>query len=114
MREQKRFSFERLEVYQVARQVLASVLRDRARFRGMPGELAPQLERALVSVVLNIAEGAGRFTHADQRRHYQIACGSATEAAACLDIAGLHGRSVEPLRADLQRVVAMLLALVRR
>src|SRR5438093_867179 len=86
-----RFIFEKLEAYQVAREALAVGLQHRECWRGLPGEVGPQLERAMVSVVLNIAEGAGRWSAADQRRHYQIACGSATEAGACLDVAGLLG-----------------------
>jgi four helix bundle protein len=79
--------------------------------------MGPQLERALVSVVLNIAEGAGRWTNGDQRRHYQIACGSATEAAACVEIAAMFGAPnevCEQIDGLLFRVTQMLGALIRR
>src|SRR5215470_19794090 len=50
--------------------------------------LRDQLDRASVSIVLNIAEGAGRFSPADKARFYGIARGSATECAAIVDLLG--------------------------
>ena len=110
-------SFRKLQVHQVAKQALQVALAHRAHWRGLPGEMGPQLERALVSVTLNIAEGAGRWSAADQRRHYQIACGSATEAAACVEIAAMYGAPTalcEELDSLLGRVVQMLGAMIRR
>lgn len=43
-----------------------------------------QLERASLSVVLNIAEAGGRRSRRDKARYYAIARGSATETAALL------------------------------
>lgn len=45
-----------------------------------------QLERASLSVVLNIAEAGGRRSRRDKARFYAIARGSATEVAALLDV----------------------------
>ena len=113
-----KFSFERLEAYQVAREALALGVQHRACWSGLPGEIGPQIERALVSAVLNIAEGAGRWTPADQRRHYQIACGSITEVAAGLDIAALYGNVPaevkEAFGSRLVRVSQMLRAMIRK
>ena len=109
-------AFQRLDVYRVAKEALAIVVERKAQFRGLGGELGPQMQRAMVGVLLNIAEGAGRWSAADQRRHYQIACGSATEVAACLDVAELHGVDeavVDAVRSRVHRVVPMLLALIR-
>ena len=80
--EHTQFTFENLKVFQIAREALRIVIEHRERLKGLPGEMRNQLERALVSVVANIAEGAGRDSRADQRRHYAIARGSAQEAAA--------------------------------
>ncbi len=110
-------SFRKLEVYRVAKQALEVALNHRGNWRGLPGEMGPQMERALVSVVLNIAEGAGRWSAADQRRHYQIACGSATEAAACVEIACMYGAPsvvCEQIDGLLHRVTQMLGAMIRR
>lgn len=49
-----------------------------------------QLERASLSVVLNIAEAGGRRSRRDKARYYAIARGSATEVAALLDVLTLR------------------------
>lgn len=49
-----------------------------------------QLERASLSVVLNIAEAGGRHSRRDKARFYAIARGSATEVAALLDVLALR------------------------
>ena len=49
-------------------------------------ELGTQLRRAIFSVSLNIAEGAGKSGVCDKKRFYEIAKGSAMESAAVLDI----------------------------
>jgi four helix bundle protein len=82
------------------------------------GALRDQLDRASVSIALNIAEGAGRRTDRDKARVFAIARGSATECAAVLDLLlarGLltssdhgHGRGL------LVRVVQMLTRLTMR
>ena len=50
------------------------------------GNLKEQLDRAASSVVLNLAEGRGRGTKADQKRFFQIAMGSVRECQAILDL----------------------------
>ena len=52
--------------------------------------LQDQLERASLSVVCNIAEGAGRRSRKDKRRIYAMARGSATETAAIVDVLRLR------------------------
>ena len=56
----------------------------------LPGYLSDQLKRASSSIVLNIAEGAGRESFADQRRFYRIAMGSLRECQAIITIANLE------------------------
>jgi four helix bundle protein len=56
---------------------------------GLPrgrSHLADQFTRASLSIVLNLAEGAGKHSKLDQRRYYVTARGSATESAALLDV----------------------------
>lgn len=48
--------------------------------------LRDQLERASLSVVLNLAEAGGRWSRRDKARFYGYARGSATEVAALLDV----------------------------
>jgi len=52
--------------------------------------LADQLERASLSVVLCIAESAGRRSRKDKRRFIAMARGSATETAAAIDVLRLR------------------------
>jgi len=78
---------ERLEVYQLALEFQSLVIA--ARFRGQPA-LRDQLERASMSIILNIAEGAGRRLPRDKARFYGIARGSAMECAAAFDIVRLR------------------------
>ncbi|TKD00274.1 four helix bundle protein [Polyangium fumosum] len=49
-------------------------------------DLARQLRRAMHSVALNVAEGAGN-TAGHKRQRYQTALGSAREVLACIQVA---------------------------
>ena len=77
---------EKLDVYHLsldfvvfANEVIEALPRGRSR-------LADQFTRASMSIVLNLAEGAGKHSKPDKRRFYVTARGSATESAALLDI----------------------------
>ena len=79
-------------------------------------ELSDQLDRASISVPLNVAEGAGRSTPRERARHYTIARGSAVECLACLDLLELEASSPSTLeaRATVLRLLNVLTALIRR
>ncbi len=104
-----------LDVYRVSLefQDLVSAILGSAR-----GELRSQLDRAALSITLNIAEGSGRRHGADRRRFYSIARGSTLECVALLDV--LAGRAQLSLgnlrrgRSLLARITAMLTKLGRR
>jgi len=110
------FDHERFDVYRLALEFQALVPSLFPR-RGLSA-LRDQLDRASSSILLNIAEGAGRFARADKAQFYLIARGSAMESAAVLDVLlsrGLitaavhrHGRGL------LLRVTQMLTKLVQR
>jgi four helix bundle protein len=72
-------------------------------------DLADQLRRAASSVVLNLAEGAGRRGQ-DRMQHYRIAQGSALEVKAALEVARTWGflEQSEDVDAWLDRLLAML------
>ena len=53
----------------------------------LPAHLKKQLLRAASSTVLNLAEGRGRGSNADQKRFFQIALGSNRECQAILELA---------------------------
>lgn len=48
--------------------------------------LKDQLTRASISIILNLAEGYGRFHKADKRNFYVTSRASLNECVACLDI----------------------------
>ena len=50
------------------------------------GYLSDQLERAALSVPLNVAEGAGEYAVDEKVRFYRMAKRSATECAGILDV----------------------------
>ena len=91
-----------------------SVIRKLPRGRG---QFSDQLGRAALSVVLNIAEGAGKVSGADKRRYDVTARGSATESAALLDalsrLALLEESKLAEGKQMLVRVVSMLVKLAR-
>jgi len=76
-----------------------------------------QLERASISVPLNIAEGNGKFTSRDKCRYFDIARGSALESAACLDVMASKGiiedSIAETGKVHLHSIVSMLFGLIR-
>jgi len=77
---------EKLDVYHLALDFLVfanTIIEALPRGRS---HLADQLTRASTSIVLNIAEGAGKHSKPDKRRYYLTARGSATESAALLDV----------------------------
>jgi four helix bundle protein len=80
MTEKEMRGFEDLECYQLA----MKVFREGYRVAGLlpPEEkynLADQLRRAATSIVLNMAEGYGRYHYLDSLRFYYIARGSIME-----------------------------------
>ncbi len=101
---------ERLDVYHAALEFLPVAL------SLVPSQgqryLLDQLERAGQSIILNIAEGAGRHARADKRRFYETAKGSATECASILDILRARGlgslESHAKARALIVRITHML------
>jgi four helix bundle protein len=79
--------------------------------RKLGGSFRDQLERASLSIVLNLAEGVGRTQPADKARYYAMSRGSASECAALVDVLRARGLAEEALcseaRSLLVRVVQM-------
>jgi four helix bundle protein len=110
-------SHERLDVYQKATEFLAlSAQLIDAMPKGHK-TLVDQLRRASLSVVLNIAEGAGKPSRAEGRHHFAIARGSALECGAAFDVMRLLALGdkvrIEKGKDLLVSVVAMLSRLCR-
>jgi len=79
------FDFEKLEVYKKARDFLGGIRATILKNSQLDNTTKNQLTRASMSILLNIAEGAGRFTKPDKRNFYVIARGSVFECVAILD-----------------------------
>lgn len=105
---------ERLQVYKIALELhaLCATLVPPAQ-----RVLHDQMERASLSTVLLLAEGAGRRSRKDKRRFYAMARGSACECAAAVDV--LRHRRLAPeaacasARSLAVRVIQMLTKLDR-
>src|SRR5688572_28723647 len=109
-------SFEKLDCFQVAVALRATVTADIGK-RGTK-DLRDQFARASSSVILNLAEGAGRWEAPDKRRFYIIARGSAFEAAAALTLLrqekALSAQQYANAKQLVVRVMAMLTRLAQR
>ncbi len=112
------FDHEKLDVYQLAIEFVAKANDIIERLPRGRGYLADQLQRAALSIVLNIAEGAGKFSPADKAVFfYTRARGFATESAAVLDVCRklnlLATTSTDVNKALLERIVQMLTKLIK-
>jgi four helix bundle protein len=111
------FDHERLDVYRLAIEFISSAENVASRLPRGRGYLADQLRRASLSIVLNIAEGAGEFSGGDKAQFYARARGSATESAAVIDVC-LKLDLMDQLetinsKTLLERVVQMLTKLIQ-
>jgi four helix bundle protein len=110
------FDHEKLEVYQAS---LAFVAWLEPLLQKLPKGIAvrDQLDRASTSIVLNLAEGNGKYTSSDRCRFFDIARGSALECAAALDVLTSQGRCklalVAPGKERLRSIVSMLVGLIK-
>ncbi|MFH0886753.1 MAG: four helix bundle protein [bacterium] len=80
------FDFEKFEVYKKAKQFAKDISAYLDSIPPKNTRIIDQLSRASLSIPLNIAEGAGRYSKADKRNFYTIARGSVFECVALIDI----------------------------
>ncbi|NUO49836.1 MAG: four helix bundle protein [Polyangiaceae bacterium] len=117
MDEQPRLDHERLDVYNAALEFWAFGQRAVARVPVGRKELRDQLERAAMSIPLNIAEASGKSTRPERSRFFSIARGSTLECGAILDVLALAGLLPKDQLTQgkqlLLRIVAMLTKLCR-
>lgn len=114
----RKFSFEDLEAYKVARLLVRDVYLLQSKF---PMEerfaLGDQVRRSITSVTSNIAEGSGRNSYKEKIHFIEIAFGSMTESFSQLqnaqDIGYITQQEVENLRPQFNHVAA-LLSLLRK
>jgi four helix bundle protein len=109
---------ERLKVYQIGLEYVVWLHELVQKSEDVPGELFGELDSAGTSIVLNVAEGNGRFHPKDRDRFLGFAQDAAIKAATCLDIAvmekeidretAIHAKSL------LERITAMLFRMIGR
>lgn len=108
---------ERLDVYHLALDFLLFANEVIERLPRGRSHLCDQFTRASTSIVLNLAEGAGKHSKPDKRRYYLTARGSATESAALLDICLklklLDESGHQAGREMIVRIVSMLIKLAQ-
>jgi four helix bundle protein len=79
------FAFRNTELYRLAIEYNREVKRILKETK--PGRsVTDQFTRAVGSIILNIAEGFGRFHKPDKRHYYIMARGSVFECVACSDL----------------------------
>lgn len=80
------FDFQNLEVYKKSKELNKEVLHFLREHKDIDSYLRDQLRRASISMVINIAEGSGKFSKADKRNFYTISRGSTYECVSILEI----------------------------
>lgn len=116
--EPRKFSFENLEAYKVARILVRNVYRLQNKF---PVEeryaLGDQIRRSSTSITSNIAEGSGRNSYKEKIHFLEIAFGSLTESFSQLqnaqDLGYIAEEDIEAVRPQYNHVAA-LLSLLRK
>jgi four helix bundle protein len=108
--------FDKLDVYRTAIEYVQATRPLVVRLRRRDLVIADQLQRAVLSVACNVAEGAGEFSPGDKARLYRYALRSATESVALVDASKAIGAAVVEEHHELRdtglRLVAMLTRLV--
>ena len=115
---QAMFLFEKLVVYQKALSFAECISDITSKFPRGCWYLADQLNRASLSISLNIAEGNGRWTAADKKNFFGVARGSVHECVPLLEICRRKGLindlNCAKLKADLEEISKMLSGLIER
>ncbi|WP_050028143.1 four helix bundle protein [Verrucomicrobium sp. BvORR034] len=112
-REPRLFAYEKLRVWNDARVLVGEVY---ALTRGFPKSelfgLAAQLNRAVVSVACNLAEGSARTSAKDQAHFSQLSYSSLMEVSClltiCSDLKFIDNSLLSPLRTSLADLSARI------
>ncbi len=82
----------------------------KSRNLNLKGNLKNQFDRASSSIVLNLAEGSGKFSQRDKCRFYKIAFGSLRE---CQSILTITDNETNEISLHLDNVAASLYKLIK-
>jgi four helix bundle protein len=111
------FDFEKLDVYQVVKTQSAKVLFLLQKNKKIDPVIVDQWKRASLSILLNLAEGAGRMSEEDKKHYLTISRGSVYECTAIIDLLKAAGQLEEAdfseLYANYEQMSKMLLGMYR-
>ena len=112
------FLFEKLDVYNKSMQFADEVTAITEEFPLEKYFLKDQLNRAVLSVPNNIAEGNGRYTKADKIHFFHIARGSAFECVSALELCRrkklISDEKNEVYKTTLDDICKMLSGLIKK
>lgn len=108
------FPFEKLTVWQDARELSRGIYELSQTFpKTEANDLAAQLNRAIISVATNLAEGTARNTPKEQAYYSQLAYSSLLEASCLLILATDMRFITEKQYADLRPTLQMVSARIQ-
>ena len=111
------FDFEKLDLYQIVKQQNLRVLTILKSNKSIDPYLMDQWKRSSLSILLNLAEGAGRMSEQDKKNFFTIARGSVYESVAILtllkDLQVIPEKEFEELYMGYESCSKMLLAMYR-
>jgi four helix bundle protein len=109
MNDDQRFAFQRLDAYQVARELARRVHEAQIR----DAELRDQATRASKSAFLGLCEGLPSNSAGIPRRHFEIANNSLHEVAGAVDLAEAIGTLDAQVARDLLSLATRLKRMLR-
>lgn len=103
------YSFEKLQVWNDARELVKITYENTCRFPSHERyALSNQMRRAAISISSNIAEGSGRTSSKDQAHFYQVAFSSLLELVSqyyvALDLDYINTEDVSSAKSQLLKV----------
>ena len=111
------FEFEKLDVYQVSLDFVASADEVAEQLPKGRAYLRDQLRRAANSIAANLAEGVGEFSKLEKIRFYRMSRRSAVECASHLFVIKRLGLADEVQincgHEQLHRIIAMLTSMIK-
>jgi four helix bundle protein len=106
--------FDRLDAYRVAIEFVGMTRPLVMRLRKTDLPMSDQMQRCVVSVPCNVAEGAGEFSLGDKARFYRYALRSSTESVALLDASHAIGAITAEDHARIREVAIRLVKMLTR
>lgn len=109
------FDHEKLKVYQLALKFNEFAFNVYSKLP--KSDIRDQLDRAANSIVLNIAEGNGKYSKKDRCRYFDISFGSSMESASCFDVLFsrklISSDELNTGKTMLKEIVSMLVGLIK-